>query len=67
MPMASFFENGIFETFLILRVLLVVVRIAERACGCLFAAEQGMAYGIFLSNNMARSEVSFSLLFVWSG
>lgn len=46
MPMAIFFENDIFETFLILRVPFVVIRIAERACDCVFYAGIGMAYGM---------------------
>jgi hypothetical protein len=47
MPMAIFFGNDIFETFLILRVSFVVIRIAERACDSVFDAGIGMAYGMF--------------------
>jgi len=45
--MAIFFENDIFETFLILRVSFVVIRIAERAYGCAPDAGIGLAYGMF--------------------
>lgn len=47
MPMAIFFENDIFETFLILRMSFVTIRIAERAYGCVSDAGTGMAYGMF--------------------
>lgn len=46
MPMAIFFENDIFETFLILRVPFVVIRIAERPCDGVFDAGIGVAYGM---------------------
>ena len=47
MPMAIFFGNDIFETFLILRVPFAVIRIAERAYSCVYDAGSGVAYGMF--------------------